>query len=1646
MGGAMFPRTTARTVVAGLVGALVATGLAADPAAAQTPGALGARTPGAADRALSVAKVLTPAGRLMSAKSPSSALAETDKKLLARKDTKPVQVAIKLDYDSVATYQGGIAGLPATSPSVRGRPLSERPAVAAKYEAHVASQEAAFVSALRAAVPSAQVSARLRTVYGGVAATIPANTVETVLGIDGVVAVQDNDLRQALTDSSSDFLNAPPVYDALGTTKNAGEGVILGSLDTGVWPEHPSFADLGNLPSPGGPTRRCDFGDNPLTPEADVFRCNNKLIGGAAFLDTYFAVPRPLEPLPDSARDSNGHGTHTASTSAGNVLESTKVLGLERGPLHGMAPGAAVMEYKVCGVQGCNAFDSAAAVQQAILDGVDVINYSISGGTDPFTDPVEMAFLDAYAAGVFVSASAGNDGPGAGTANHLAPWVTTVGASTQTREFASTLTLIAGNGDTATFDGASITRGVGRFQVVLAERVEGYTGGASCAAPAPEGLFDGVIVACQRDGSGARTAKGFNVLAGGAKAMVLYNPSLADVETDNHWLPTIHLPDGGLPFAGEGTFLGFMLRHTGVTGSFSDGEKRDGKGNVLAAFSSRGPAGLFLKPDVTAPGVQILAGNTPIAGNPETGGGPGGELFQAIAGTSMASPHVAGAGILLRAAHPNWTPGQIRSALMTTAHTDLVKEDLVTPAGPLDIGAGRIDIGAANAAPITFNETMDKFLTLGNDPVSAAHLNIPSVNAPVMPGRLVTTRVATNVIDRRQQFDVTGHAGRDSTITVSPSRLALNPGESGTITITIESKTPVGTQQFGSIHLVERGGTALHLPVAFIHTQGTVNLTQSCPQGAATRETATCTIEAVNNSFDDQVVDLDTTVSRGLRVTGSAGANRVNARKAQLHNVTLAGSSPGVPTVAPGAGPLGYVPLDQFGVPAIPIGDEEILQFDSPPFAFNGQTWTRFGVDSNGYIVAGDARAEDNNCCNLPSGAGPARPNNMMAPLWTDLDGTGAEGIRATVLTDGTENWIVVEYRVKVIGTEVPVVFQVWIGVRDDGTPAQDIAYAYDPAHMPADPGLDFLVGAENLVGKGQMERALPTSDLRVTSTDVTPGASVTYSVDVIGNQPGRGEITTEMTANDIARTTVATSDLTVTDYAWESVMSGPGLDNNVLATTVWDDGSGPALYAAGLFLTAGGQVVNRIARWDGAQWSPLPGPSGTGMDAQVFALAEFNGELVAAGAFTKAGGVTANGIARWDGTRWSPLEGPAGVGMNGIVQALTVFDGQLVAAGQFTEAGGVTVNRIARWDGNRWSPLGAGVSSGTVFSLTVFDDTLIAGGNFLEVGGTPVNRIARWDGKQWEPLGTGLGTSITNAVRALRVFDGALIAGGNFARAGAATVNNIARWDGSSWLPLGAGVSASGTVNALAEHAGKLIVGGSFAQAGGQTVNNIARWDGTAWSAFSVGSGIGVDSAVLALAVHNGNLVAGGVFGRAGGNPVNRITRWTGEGWSPLAGTGQPGTGLNADVVALTMHNGALIAGGTFTNAGGRAVNGVARWDGREWTPLGTGFNGAVRSLIVFNGSLIAGGLFTDAGGQPVSRIARWDGASWVPLSSGMNGAVDSLAVFNGALIAGGRFRDAGGVTVNGLADLGRADTLLLVGANPAETMPPLVRWLTEQ
>jgi hypothetical protein len=459
--------------------------------------------------------------------------------------------------------------------------------------------------------------------------------------------------------------------------------------------------------------------------------------------------------------------------------------------------------------------------------------------------------------------------------------------------------------------------------------------------------------------------------------------------------------------------------------------------------------------------------------------------------------------------------------------------------------------------------------------------------------------------------------------------------------------------------------------------------------------------------------------------------------------------------------------------------------------------------------------------------------------------------------------------------------------------------------------------------------------------------------------------------------------------------MSGGGVG----ALTVFDDGSGPALYAGGNFLQAGGVSANRIAKWNGTQWSPL----GSGVDGTfpfLGALAVFDdgtgSALYAGGYLTTAGGVTVNSIAKWDSTRWARLGIGNGTSGRGV-EALTVFDDgsgpALYAGGGFTTAGGVTVNSIAKWNGTQWSPLGNGMDN-FVGALTVFDNgggpALYAGGNFTTAGGVTVNSIAKWNGTQWSPLGSGMSLECDPyycdgpIVSALAVFDDgsgpALYAGGAFTTAGGVFASNIAKWNGEQWSPV---VGMNNSVRALTvfdDGSGPaLYAGGNFTTAGGVSANYIAKWNGTQWS--SLGSGM--NDSVRALTVFNDGsgpaLYAGGVFTTAGGVSANYIAKWNGTQWSPL------GSGMNDSpfpgVLALTVFDDgtgpALYAGGFFSTAGGASANRIAKWNGTQWSPLGSGIDGGVSALTVFDDgsgpALYAGGGFTSAGGRASSSIAAW-------------------------------------------------------------------------
>ena len=980
-----------------------------------------------------------------------------------------------------------------------------------------------------AAITGGEVINRYDKVFNGASLVLAGTQVDTLAAVDGVTGVYLDTLQQLDTDASPQFIGAPTAWNDLGGQGSAGEGVVVGIIDSGIWPEHPSMSDPDPFGKPYAPPAiapaHCDFGNTAYNPNDAPFTCNNKLIGAYNMLNTYKALNALLPGEFDSARDDGGHGTHTATTTAGNGGVAASLFGVS-GTVSGIAPRAQVIAYRVCANAGCYQSDSVAAVNQAIIDGVDVINFSISGGENPYSDAVELAFANAYDNGVFVSASAGNSGPTPETVAHRGPWTMTVAASTSNRFFLSTLTLTADNGDTLNLTGVTVTDGIQTpTPVVKASPI-------NCNSAAAPNTYTGKIVICER-GTIARVLKGYNVLQGGASGMILYNPALQGLSTDNHYLPSVHIeyPDGG-------TLLSFMDSHTGVMATFTPGTASTVQGDVMAAFSSRGGPAQSLgvsKPDITAPGVQILAGNTPMPAT--SAGGQAGELFQAIQGTSMSSPHIAGAAAIVAAQNPDWTPGQIKSALMTTAYTSVVKEDGSTAATPFDTGSGRVNMARAGWAPLTFDETVDNFMAYED---ALWYANYPSLYVPNLAGSLTVERTVEDQTGVKTTWQLSVSSPSDLKISV-PKKIIVPANGTYSFLITVSAPTvPDGEVRHARLQMKSNRGMTLTFPITIVRGQAVITMEKVCaPSIIRLKDTTNCTITLVNTGFDDAAFDLRDLLPKQLRlnVNSITGGTQIPRNKSgvQASGVLQGAEPPNVNvTIDPLASPAGYLPL---GVAAAAgFGDETIGNWNVPAFLYGGEVYTRIGITSNGYAIVGGGTAADVQFANtdLPS-ASP--PNNVLAPFWSDLNVATAPaggGIRVALLSGGGSSWIAIEWR-NVPNYSNPAQlnnFQIWIGVMGDATPVEDISFTYGSAITGGDGGF-LTVGAENVFGNrggtvyynGAGTAPAPSStgyEVLVSTAPPAPGGSHTLSFTATGKSIGAWTNCAEMTSDVFAGTAMA--------------------------------------------------------------------------------------------------------------------------------------------------------------------------------------------------------------------------------------------------------------------------------------------------------------------------------------------------------------------------------------------------------------------------------------------------------------------------------------------------------------------------------------------
>ena len=672
---------------------------------------------------------------------------------------------------------------------------------------------------------------RYRNAVNGFATELSDAEVKVLRDVPGVRSVVRDEIHKLETDSGPNWIGADKIYNGSAGpySPSGGENIVVGVIDSGINWDHNSFVDAGEGPSPGYDHVNPYILQKGLCSKSEVL-CNDKLVGVYDFVEDDAGTVETEEF--NDGKDNSGHGSHVASIAVGNPLNVT----LNGVPtvIAGVAPNANIISYRVCFIgdpvdpedDGCQTSAIFSAIEQAIIDQVDVVNYSIgTQAGDPWGGgSTTLAFLNLRAAGVFVATSGGNAGPNAGTIGSPAnaPWIIAVGNATHDRVFASAIESLSG-GDTPppnVLIGASFTDGIGVRKIVHAKDF----GSALCGTGQPEsgpdcsantglsnpfdpGTFDGEIVVCDR-GEYGRVEKGKNLQLAGAGGYILANTEVwgDDIVADDHCLPATHL--GFSDGEKLRSWLGSGSNHQGGLSGFSIFHIAEA-GDQIANSSSRGP-GLppiqnVLKPDLIAPGTEIL------------GAGSVNNNFAFLTGTSMSSPHVTGGAALLKSVHPDWTPSMLASAVMMTATPELAIDFDGSEATTFKRGAGRPRLDQAVNAGLYLEETESGFLAadpdIGGDPKD---LNLPG---------LVDTACRNNCVFQRTVTDLAGGASWSTSAsgfvngvsaTVSPANFTLAKDASRELTITIDLSQSelVGAWVYGEVRLSSNGLPDAVFPVA----------------------------------------------------------------------------------------------------------------------------------------------------------------------------------------------------------------------------------------------------------------------------------------------------------------------------------------------------------------------------------------------------------------------------------------------------------------------------------------------------------------------------------------------------------------------------------------------------------------------------------------------------------------------------------------------------------------------------------------------------------------------------------------------------------------------------------------------------------------
>lgn len=690
-----------------------------------------------------------------------------------------------------------------------GEPFDADSAEAITYMETLRNQQADYLQAISDVLGrSPTVTHHYLVTHSGIAAWMTPVEANLVRDLAGVSSVERERIEQALTYRGPTFINADRIWDGSAVPDGVGtrgEGVIVGILDTGVDPAHPSFANVAS----------CGHGDTQP----------NKLI---SYVDCTLSDSngRCIGLVPE---DTQSHGSHVASTAAGNVLVAGEV---EPSPdpfdsISGVATCASIRSYKVCPDISCPGSAIQAGMNHLLLDGdVSVMNFSISGGNNPWRDN-DRRKLDVVGSGVVVAASAGNTGPTdsnpVGEVNHLGPWVFTIAASTHDGKGSNVPTLsvsgpgtvpeallglpmIKGSAESGTIpDGEPFTgKPIRRYIDPAGEDAEG------CVA-FPPNYFAGAVALIKRGGC-TFAQKTANAELAGAEFIIIRNNEPGSLASWNAGTPTV--PAYSMSMEDGQAVADWIAQHPDTSVVDFDFVASDGEGgDVLAGFSLRGPTPAPLhnltKPDITAPGVNIFAAE------PTTLGFTDGYGFKS--GTSMSGPHAAGAAALVRAVHPDWSAPEVKSAMMMTGFQGGFKSDGSTPWDTDDVGSGRVDLAVAARAGLVMHETHDNFLAA--NPATGGDvrtLNLPALRAMDCTPSCSWTRTVRNTLGTASTWTASG-GNAQVALSVSPSSFSFSgdTSETQTLTITATPQSDFEGRAFTEVVLSESAAQSpdLHLSV-----------------------------------------------------------------------------------------------------------------------------------------------------------------------------------------------------------------------------------------------------------------------------------------------------------------------------------------------------------------------------------------------------------------------------------------------------------------------------------------------------------------------------------------------------------------------------------------------------------------------------------------------------------------------------------------------------------------------------------------------------------------------------------------------------------------------------------------------------------------